>query len=89
MFNTQQAVKLQKELIEKGYNYIHIYTDQFDGIVSILHCVLLKEPIENDYTPYCQLDDVDITYHLSSEEALELLEHWVEQIRISPDPRSL
>jgi hydrogenase maturation factor len=86
MTNKEKAVMLQKELIEKGYNYINICADQEDGIVSILHCALLKEHMEDDYFPGC---DMDITYHLSSDKALELLEQWVEQISIYPDPRRL
>jgi hypothetical protein len=87
MFKKQQAVKLQKDLLQKGYNFINICAEfEDDDIVSILHCVLLREHTEDEYCPTCPLD---ITYHLSSEDALKLLEHWVEQVRISPDPRKL
>jgi hypothetical protein len=87
MFKKERAVKLQKDLLKKGYNFINICAEfEDDDIVSILHCVLLREQPEDEYCPTCP---VDITYHLSSEDALELLEHWVEKIRISPDPRTL
>jgi hypothetical protein len=87
MFKKDKAVKLQKDLLQKGYNFINICAEfEDDDIVSRLHCVLLREQPEDEYYPTCP---IDITYHLSSEDALELLEHWVEQVRISPDPRKL
>jgi len=86
MKKVNKAARLQSELLDKGFNFIEICDETDDGAVSILHCVLIREVGETHSSAVCP---VSIIYDLSSDNALEILEKWLEQITIYPDPRTI
>lgn len=81
-----KAERLQQDLLNKGFLSIEICDVIDDEYVSIEHCVLTKSNKDSEHSDSCILYK---RFDLSSQEAIELLEKWVEQISIYPDPRRL
>jgi len=84
MAKVSPAVNLQKELLEKGFRSIEFCDDQDDGMVTISHYFLTKEKGPSQNTDSCLIRK---WYDLEGEEAVQILEKWMAQIVIFPDPR--
>jgi hypothetical protein len=82
----KEAVKLQNELLEKGFRSIERCDDHDDYMVTITHYSLSKSDKPSENTELCFLYK---WFDLGSEEAVEILEKWMDQSTIYPDPRSL
>jgi hypothetical protein len=83
--NLNYAEKLQSDLLNKGFKRIELCDIEDDGVVEIKHYTLSKadEPSKPDSCLYFHSID------LNSEQALNVLENWMNQIMINPDPRRL
>ena len=79
------AANLQQSLVDKGYKFLDFCDTEENGMNTIHHYSLSKND-EIAKPDSCLLfTQID----LQSKEALEVLEHWLNQIDIYPDPRSL
>jgi hypothetical protein len=86
MQKVNEAAKLQNDLLEKGFRSIERCDDLDDGIVTISHYVLSKDEKPSEISSDCPLHKL---FDLTSEEAVEILQKWMNQTVIYPDPRSL
>ena len=82
---SKSAAELQKHLIDKGYVTIEFCDIEEDGFVEILHYSLSKND-EIAKPDSCILHE---SLDLNSAKALKVLDSWLSQIKIYPDPRSL
>ena len=81
----EDAANLQQTLVDKGYKFLDFCDTEENGMNTIHHYSLSKND-EIAKPDGCLLfTQID----LQSKEALEVLEHWLNQIDIYPDPRSL
>ena len=86
MAKVKPAENLQKKLLEKGFKSIEFCDDQDDGMVTISHYFLTKEEGPSKNTDSCLIHN---WYDLASDEAAQILEKWITQMAVYPDPRSL
>jgi hypothetical protein len=86
MATQSPAVKLQNELLDKGFRSIEKCDIIDDGVVTITHYALSKEIRPSDNRETCPLYH---WHHLADEEAVQILEKWISQTVIYPDPRNL
>ena len=80
------AVTLQEHLIEKGFRSIELCDDQDDHMVTITHYTLSKSDKPSENPDPCLMYK---WYDLAGEEAVEILQKWIDQTAIHPDPRTL
>jgi hypothetical protein len=86
MAEIKAAVKLQEQLLEKGFKSIEFCDDIEDGLVTISHHYLTKDEGPSKDTKPCLNHK---WYDLASVEAVQILEKWMAQTEIFPDPRVL
>lgn len=86
MANLQAAVNLQKNLLEEGYKSIALCDIQDDGLVTISYYVLSKDEGIYETNDPCQLNG---KIDLNSEKAVQIIDRWINQISIYPDPSSI
>lgn len=86
MATQSRAAKLQNELLDKGFRSIEKCDIIDDGVVNLTHYALSKGIRPSDNRETCPLY---YWYHLADEEALQILEKWISQTVIYPDPRNL
>jgi hypothetical protein len=86
MAKKSPAIKLQEELLEKGFRSIELCDDQDDHMVTITHYSLSKRDKPSENPDPCLMYK---WFSLGSDEAVEILEKWMDQTAIHPDPRSL
>jgi hypothetical protein len=79
------AEDLQNYLVEMGYLYIEFCDIENDDPVEIYHYSLSKkdEPLKPESCLLYEAID------LKSDKALRVLQSWMSQIRIHPDPRTI
>jgi len=85
MQEQKAAVKLQQELLNMDFKFIVFCDFEDQGPVEIRHYSLSKndEIAKPDSCLFYEAID------LKSERALEVLQSWMIQIKIHPDPRTI